>query len=67
MSARILRRLVPDLEPLRVSRKLRLLVLGGLATSLGTQATLVALPFQVYTRTRSTLLTGCLALWSSGS
>jgi MFS family permease len=56
----MLRRLVPDLEPLRASRQLRLLVVGGMATSLGTQATLVAMPYQVYTQTRSTSLTGLL-------
>jgi MFS family permease len=56
----MLRRLVPDLQPLRASRQLRLLVVGGMATSLGTQATLVALPYQVYTQTRSASLTGLL-------
>src|SRR5436305_4803556 len=49
-----------DLTPLRESRDLRLLVLGNFVSGLGTQATLVALPYQVYVQTRSPLLTGLL-------
>ena len=36
------------------------LVAGNLVTGLGTQAALVALPFQLYTQTRSAFLTGLL-------
>ncbi|HEY3726142.1 MAG TPA: MFS transporter [Solirubrobacteraceae bacterium] len=53
-------RLAPDLSPLRESRDLRLVVLGNLVTSLGAQATLVALPYQLYVETHSPLLVGLL-------
>jgi MFS family permease len=49
-----------DLTPLRTSRNLRLLVTGEFLTGIGTQAALVALPYQVYTQTGSALLTGLL-------
>ena len=52
--------LAVDISPLRASRDLRLLVLGNFITGLGTQATLVALPYQVYVQTRSPALTGLL-------
>lgn len=50
----------PDLAPLRDSRDLRLVALGGFVTGLGSQATLVALPYQVYVQTHSALLVGLL-------
>jgi len=53
-------RLAVDLSPLRESRDLRRLVAGNLVTGLGTQAALVALPFQLYIQTRSAFLTGLL-------
>jgi hypothetical protein len=40
-------RLRPDLSPLRDSRDLRLVVIGGFISGMGAQATLVALPYQV--------------------
>lgn len=49
-----------DLTPLRESRDLRLLVVGSFVTGLGTQASLVALPYQVYVQTGSAFLTGLL-------
>jgi MFS family permease len=49
-----------DLTPLRNSRDLRLLMLGDFVTAIGTQAALVALPFQVYSITHSAFLTGLL-------
>ena len=49
-----------DVSSLRDSRDLRLLVLGNVITGLGTQATLVALPYQLFVQTRSPLLTGLL-------
>ncbi len=55
-----LRRLAVDVSALRASRDLRLLVLGNFVTGLGTQATLVALPYQVFVQTRSPALTGLL-------
>src|SRR3954454_17362514 len=53
-------RLGLDLSPLRSSRDLRLLMLGDFVTAIGTQAALVALPFQVYSLTHSAFLTGLL-------
>jgi MFS family permease len=53
-------RLIVDLSPLRASRDLRLLIGGELVTGLGTQAALVALPYQLYTQTGSAFLTGLL-------
>jgi predicted MFS family arabinose efflux permease len=51
---------IVDLTPLRASRDLRLLLGGEIATGLGTQAALVALPYQLYTQTHSAFLTGLL-------
>jgi hypothetical protein len=53
-------RLLIDLAPLRRSRDLRLLVLGELGSVLGTQLTTVAVPYQVYQLTHSSLDVG---LW----
>lgn len=53
-------RLNTDFSSLRTSRDLRLVELGTLVSSLGTQATLVALPYQLYVQTRSALLVGLL-------
>jgi predicted MFS family arabinose efflux permease len=49
-----------DLAPLRASRDLRLLIVGKGISGLGTQAALVALPYQLYTQTHSAFLTGLL-------
>ncbi len=49
-----------DVSPLRASRQFRLLTLGFMVSNLGTQAAIVALPYQVYVQTRSPLLTGLL-------
>jgi MFS family permease len=54
------RRFIVDLAPLRASRDLRLLLGGEFVSGLGTQAALVALPYQVYTQTGSAFLTGLL-------
>jgi len=51
-----------DLAPLRRSRDLRLLVLGELVSVLGTQLTTVAVPYQVYQLTRSSLDVGLVSL-----
>src|SRR5437763_17136568 len=53
-------RIHADITPLRESRDLRLLVLGNFVSGMGTQASLVALPYQVYVQTHSPLLTGLL-------
>jgi len=55
-----LSRFVIDVSPLRASRDLRLLILGELVSGFGTQAVLVALPFQIYLETGSAFLTGLL-------
>ena len=60
MLGKLLRNLATDIRPLRASRNFRLLMLGGLNTGIGTQATLVALPYQIYVRTHSAFLTGLL-------
>jgi MFS family permease len=57
---RLLNRIAVDVTPLRTSRDLRLLTLGNLVTGFGTQAALVALPYQIYLETRSAFLTGLL-------
>jgi MFS family permease len=53
-------RIAIDTSALRASRDLRLLILGNWVSGLGTQAALVALPFQIYDQTRSAFLTGLL-------
>jgi MFS family permease len=55
-----LSRIAVDIRPLRESRDFRLLTTGSLITGLGTQATLVALPYQVFVLTGSAFLTGLL-------
>jgi len=56
------RRLLIDLTPLRRSRDLRRLVLGELISVLGSQLTTVAVPYQVYQLTRSSLDVGLVSL-----
>ena len=56
------RRIAVDLGVLRESRNLRLLVIGELFSGLGSQAALVAIPFQVYTLTHSAALVGLLGI-----
>jgi MFS family permease len=51
-----------DVEPLRRSPDLRRLALAQTVSELGSQATLVAIPFQVYAITRSTVAVGLVAL-----
>jgi MFS family permease len=53
-------RVTADVSYLRTSRDLRLLILGNFVSGMGTQAALVALPYQVYVQTRSALLTGLI-------
>jgi MFS family permease len=49
-----------DTRAFRESRDFRLLTIGSIVTGLGTQAALVALPYQVYVISRSAFLTGLL-------
>ena len=51
-----------DISPLRESRQLRLLYLGNLVTSVGNEVTFVAIAFQVFQLTHSTLAVGLLGL-----
>ena len=51
-----------DLTPLRVSRDFRALLGGQLVSILGTQLTAVAVPYQVYEMTRSSLDVGLVSL-----
>lgn len=53
-------RLKPDFSPLRASRDLRLVIAGAFLSGMGTQATLVALPYQIYVETHSAFLVGML-------
>jgi MFS family permease len=55
-----LSRIAVDIQPLRESRDFRLLTAGSLITGLGTQATLVALPYQVFVITGSAFMTGLI-------
>jgi ENTS family enterobactin (siderophore) exporter len=54
--------LVIDTTPLRASRQFRLLMVGQLFSLLGNNFTAVAVPFQVYLLTRSSLLVGITGL-----
>ena len=56
------RHVLIDLTPLHRSRDLRCLVLGELISVLGTQLTTVAVPYQVYQLTRSSLDVGLVSL-----
>jgi len=60
------RRVTVDLTVLRESRDLRLVVIGEALSGLGTQAALVAIPFQVYVLTHSAALVGLLGLVELG-
>lgn len=62
----LLSRLRVDTRPLRESRDFRNLWLGQAVTSLGNAITTVAMPFQVYELTHSTLWVGLLALAGLG-
>jgi MFS family permease len=55
-------RLLADLTPLRVSRDYRLLFTGNAVSYLGRQLTVVAIPFQVFTITDSSLAVGMIGL-----
>ncbi len=55
-------RILVDITPLRESREFRLLFIAQLISTLGTQLTVVAIPFQVYHLTHSTLQVGAISL-----
>jgi MFS family permease len=56
----LLAKIAVDVTPLRESRDFRLLTAGEVITGLGTQATLVAIPYQVFIVTGSPFLTGLI-------
>ena len=56
----LLAAITPDLTALRRSRDFRVLEIGAIVAGLGTQAALVAIPFQVYVQTHSTALVGLI-------
>jgi MFS family permease len=58
-------RVLPDIEPLRASREFRLLWTGQLISQAGSAIRLVAVPYQVYLLTESTLAVGLLGLFSA--
>ena len=60
--ARTARRLLIDLTPLRRSRDFRRLVAGQFVSVLGNQLTTVAIPYQVYQLTRSSLDVGLVSV-----
>ncbi len=62
----LIKRIAVDTSALGESRDFRLLTLGSVITGFGTQAALVALPYQVYITTRSAFLTGLLGLVELG-
>jgi len=62
----LLRRVALDLTPLRASRDFRLLFAGQVISNLGTQAALVALPFQIFVLSRSAALVGLLGAFELG-
>lgn len=59
------RRLFVDIAPLRESRDYRLLWLSQLATTGGRQIVVVAVPYQVYLLTHSSLAVGLLGLFQA--
>ncbi len=60
---RRLRHLAVDVSPLRDSRQFRLLFTGQLISLVGRQITVVAVPYQVYVLTHSSLRVGLLGLF----
>jgi MFS family permease len=61
-AARVLRRVVPDIRPLRDNPSFRWLFAGQLTTQINRQMLVVAVPVQVYEHTGSTLLVGVAGL-----
>ncbi len=57
-----LRRVAVDIEPLRGSRDFRRLWFGTGISAIGSQITTIAIPYQVYQLTGSTLLVGLLGI-----
>jgi predicted MFS family arabinose efflux permease len=62
----VLKRVAVDVSPLRASRDFRLVVAGEVVSGLGTQAALVALPYQIYVLSHSATLVGLLGAFELG-
>lgn len=62
----LLRRIAIDVSAVRESRRFRALQGGQLLSNLGTQAALVALPFQIYVLSHSAALVGLLGAFELG-
>jgi MFS family permease len=61
-----LRSIALDVSPVRESRDYRLLFTGQVISNLGTQAALVALPFQIFVLSHSATLVGLLGAFELG-
>jgi MFS family permease len=61
-----IKRLALDISPVRESRDYRLLFVGQIVSNLGTQAALVALPFQIFVLSHSAALVGLLGAFELG-
>jgi MFS family permease len=55
-------RILVDVAPLRESREFRLLFIGTLVGTLGSQLTVVAIPYQVYAETHSSFQVGAVSI-----
>ncbi len=55
-------RILIDVSPLRESRDFRFLFFGQIVGSVGSQLTLVAIPYQIYSETHSSLQVGAVSL-----
>jgi MFS family permease len=55
-------KILVDITPLRESRDFRLMFIGQLVSTLGTQLTVVAIPYQVFRLTHSSLQVGAISL-----
>lgn len=58
-------RILPDVEPLRISRDYRLLWSGQLVSQAGSAVRLVAIPYQIYLLTHSSFAVGLIGLFSA--
>jgi predicted MFS family arabinose efflux permease len=59
-------RILVDFSPLRESRDFRLLFFGQMVGTIGSQLTVVAIPYQVYAETHSSLQVGAVSLAQLG-
>jgi MFS family permease len=63
---RLLKKVAVDTTAIRESRDFRRLAIGQVLSNLGTQAAMVALPYQVYVITHSATLVGLIGLFELG-